>query len=379
VIKTSDMQAALSSYVLTATADSTYLAKSGGTMTGSLNFGGFVASNLASPNSGSDAATKNYVDNAINGLSWKTACRVATTANITLSGTQTIDGVAVSAGDRVLVKNQTTTTQNGIYVAASGSWTRATDSDSASEIDGTAVYVLLGTTLADTAWTETATVTTIGTSPIVYAQIGAGVAYLAGASLTLTGNTFALSATPDIGAATGTSLVLGSGNTVTISGGNITARGQIFSDRITTVAYVLSSNGANYGHLYVYSTTQWALGYGASTSTLGTAALIWGPNGIEIVAGLKTKLATKTANYSVLVSDYYLRGDATSGAITLTLPTAVGFSGQTHIIKKIDSSANAVIIATTSSQTIDGATTLSLLTQYNSVTLVSNGTNWDVI
>jgi hypothetical protein len=67
------------------------------------------------------AATKQYVDNAITGLDFKQSVRAATTANITLSGTQTIDGVALIAGDRILVKDQSTANQNGIYVVAAGS------------------------------------------------------------------------------------------------------------------------------------------------------------------------------------------------------------------------------------------------------------------
>ena len=63
-------------------------------------------------------------------------CRVATTANITLSGAQTIDGVSCVAGDRVLVKNQTTGSQNGLYVVASGAWSRATDADASAEFVG---------------------------------------------------------------------------------------------------------------------------------------------------------------------------------------------------------------------------------------------------
>ena len=81
----------------------------------------------------------------IAGLSWKNAVKVATTTNIALSGLQTIDGYAISSGDRVLVKNQSTPSQNGIYIASSGAWTRSTDTDSATEIEQMAVYVKEGT------------------------------------------------------------------------------------------------------------------------------------------------------------------------------------------------------------------------------------------
>lgn len=75
----------------------------------------------------------------------KKAVKVATTTNITLSGTQTIDGIAVVAGDRVLVKNQTTTANNGIYIVAAGAWTRSLDADTASEVAGAMVAVDQGT------------------------------------------------------------------------------------------------------------------------------------------------------------------------------------------------------------------------------------------
>lgn len=94
-------------------------------------------------------ATPADVAAAVAGLAWKNPVRAATTANITLSGAQTIDGVSVIAGDRVLVKNQSTGSQNGIYVAASGSWVRATDNDTAIEMLQASCYVEEGTANAD--------------------------------------------------------------------------------------------------------------------------------------------------------------------------------------------------------------------------------------
>jgi hypothetical protein len=78
----------------------------------------------------------------------------------------------------------------------------------------------------------------------------------------------------------------------------------------------------------------------------------------------------------LLTTDYTVLGNATGGAISLTLPTAVGVSGQIYALKKIDSSANAVTVATTSSQTIDGRTTYSLAVQYQGIMVQSNGANW---
>lgn len=98
-------------------------------------------------------ATQNYVQAELMKLAFKDPVRAVTSANITLSGTQTIDGVSVVAGDRVLVRSQTTASQNGIYVASASAWTRAADMNADTEIRaGVAVMVTAGTTYADTLW-----------------------------------------------------------------------------------------------------------------------------------------------------------------------------------------------------------------------------------
>lgn len=151
--------------------------------------------NVTDPSSAQDAATKAYVDSFVNGLQWKQSVRAGTTANITLSGAQTIDGVSVIAGDRVLVKDQTTGSQNGIYVAAAGAWARATDADAGAEVkSGLAVIVDEGTANDNTAWVlATADPITVGTTALSFVQLsGSGTSYTAGTGLTLTGTTFSL-------------------------------------------------------------------------------------------------------------------------------------------------------------------------------------------
>jgi hypothetical protein len=128
---------------------------------------------LATPTADTDAATKAYVDAIAQGISWKTSVRAATTANITLSGAQTIDGVSVVAGDRVLVKDQSTASTNGIYVAAAGAWSRATDADVSSEVPaGMALFANEGTVNGDKAWVLTTNAPiTLGTTPLAFTQM----------------------------------------------------------------------------------------------------------------------------------------------------------------------------------------------------------------
>lgn len=153
------------------------------------------ATNAADASAATDLVTKQQLDNAVVGLAWKSpAARVATTTNGTLATAfangQTVDGVTLATGDRILLKNQTTQSENGIYtVNASGAPTRATDADSTAELQGAAIYVTSGTTNADTAWTQTTDNPTVGSSNIVWAQFGGGTLPIAGAGLVLTGST----------------------------------------------------------------------------------------------------------------------------------------------------------------------------------------------
>ena len=166
--------------------------------TGDLSFGGFKGINQADPTTGTDSATKNYVDSVAQGLDPKGSVKAASTANLTLSGAQTVDGVSLVAGDRCLVKDQSTAANNGIYVVASGSWTRATDMDAWSEVPGASTWVEQGTTNGDSGWVCTADQGgTLGSTSVTWTQNSGLGQVTAGAGLTKTGNTL------DVGAGTG--------------------------------------------------------------------------------------------------------------------------------------------------------------------------------
>jgi phage-related tail fiber protein len=161
-------------------------------ITDNLDFGNlYKGINLVNPTNPQDAATKSYVDATKQGLDVKDSVRVATTANITLSAPQVIDGVSVIANDRVLVKNQTNASQNGIYVVASGAWTRSADADSNLDVtSGMFTFVEEGTTNADSGWVLTTNnPIDLGNTALTFTQFSGAGQVEAGAGMTKTGNT----------------------------------------------------------------------------------------------------------------------------------------------------------------------------------------------
>ena len=164
--------------------------------TASLTMNSQKITNLGTPTDDNDAATKAYVDAARAGLDVKQSVRAATTANINLSSAlengDVIDGVTLATGDRVLVKNQSTASQNGIYVVqASGAAVRATDFDADAEVTpGAFAFVEEGTTNADTGWVLTTNGTiTVGSTSLAFAQFSGAGNITAGDGLTKDGNT----------------------------------------------------------------------------------------------------------------------------------------------------------------------------------------------
>lgn len=164
-------------------------------LTGNLSAGNQLITNLGTPLADTDAANKGYVDNLVgNGLTVKAAVKYATTGNVTLSGLTVQGGgdwtSALTAGDRILVKDNTTASQNGIWVAAAGAWTRSSDFNSSTNIlPNSYFFVGQGQTLADTGWVMTTDGTiTPDVSTIEFVQFSSAGVINPGNYLQKTGN-----------------------------------------------------------------------------------------------------------------------------------------------------------------------------------------------
>lgn len=214
-------------------------------MTGALDMGSQLITNVSTPSAGTDAANKNYVDTAISSLNSlfdsKGSVRVATTVAGTLATSfengDTIDGVVLATGDRILIKDQASQAENGIYtVNASGAPTRSTDMNAWTEVPGAFVAVEEGTSNADTVWLCTSNQGgTLGTTAITWQQIptSAGLSNtnfvdkeIPSGSINGSNTAFTLANTPVIGSEhlylNGVLQESGAGNDYTISGVNIT-------------------------------------------------------------------------------------------------------------------------------------------------------------
>jgi hypothetical protein len=206
---------------------------------GAFAFSGALSSS-AVPNSPNDVANKTYVDNIAAGLHWKDSVKAATTANLDLAGTETIDGISILAGDRVLVKNQTTASANGIYVCVTpGAWTRATDMDTSAEFSGAAMFVRQGTTQADTGWVCTNDADpNVGTDAIAFAQFSGGGTMIGGDGITVAGNAISVDL-KDTGS--GLDFAGGELGIASSSVSNAMLAGSIANDKLSNSAVTLSS------------------------------------------------------------------------------------------------------------------------------------------
>jgi hypothetical protein len=166
------------------------VAKAGDTMTGFLTLS-------ADPTSALHAATKAYADALSNGLRWKTPVRVASTAAVSiatgLENGDTVDGVVLATGDRVLLKNQAPSSDNGIYVVVvSGAASRAADAATATDLTNAVVFVDQGTANANRGYIQTDTLTTLADPQTWTQNFGASLYVADGDGLQLSGNVFSL-------------------------------------------------------------------------------------------------------------------------------------------------------------------------------------------
>ena len=241
---------------------------------------------VATPSADSHAATKGYVDSISQGLHWKDSVKVATTANITLSGTQTIDGVAISADQRVLVKNQSTGSENGIYLCKAGAWERAADMNAAAEFSGSAVFVQQGTTNADTGYvcTNDGDVT-VGTTAITFAQFTGAGQVEAGAALTKTGNRLDVAVDDSSLEISSDALqIKAAGVTNAMLAGSI-ANGKLANSTISGVALGSNLNSLSAGNGLSMTSFNGSAAVSDLTIDLDGSSLAVGSDGIKVADG----------------------------------------------------------------------------------------------
>ena len=271
---------------------------------GNVSMGAFKVQSSATPTVGSDYTTKTYVDNVASGVRVKAAVRAASTANLTLSGTQTIDGVAVIAGDRVLAKNQTTAADNGIYVVAAGAWSRSTDADSSSEVQpGMAVFVSEGTVNVDQQWVlVTDAPITLGSTALTFSQFSGAGQISVGDGLSKSGNQIDL-------ALDGASLSK-SGSGLKVALGGITsselANNAVTSSAISSASFSYGIAGGSGNPIHVQmaietpsgsingSNTSFSL---ANTPGAGTTQVFL--NGLQQVGGVDYTISSGTITFNV--------------------------------------------------------------------------------
>ena len=318
------------------------------------------------PTSATDIANKGYVDSVAQGLDVKASCVYSTTNNITLSGLAVQAGgdwiATLTAGDRILVKDQTLSQFNGIYVASASTWARSADMNVWAEVPSAFTFIESGTTLADTGWVCTSNQGgTIDVTPITWSQFSGAGSYSAGTGLTLTGNTFSITNTAVTAAAYGSAsqvatftvnaqgqITLAANASIAIAASQITS-GTIDSARLSGSYSGITGLGT-LGDLTVTNTITGSVSGNAGTSTTATKAtniaggaagslpyqtaadvtafLAAGSNGqvLTLAAGLPSWATPATGTVTSVSGTGTVSGISLSGTVTTTGSLTLGGS-----------------------------------------------------
>ena len=193
-------------------------------LTGTFNFSSGTLQ-AGTPSNASDVTNKSYVDGLVgSGVYWKEPARVASTGNVTISnpGTDTFDGVQISSGDRIVLKDQTAQAENGVYDfnGSSSALTRSSDANSADELNGLAIFVKEGTDNADQGYVQTSEIASLGSDNVVFAQFTGLGQITAGDGLEKSGNTLSVSVGNGISTSAG-DLVVSNGAGLDFNAGDL--------------------------------------------------------------------------------------------------------------------------------------------------------------
>ena len=268
------------------------------------------------PSAANDIVNKLYVDYLAAGLSWKQPVNAASMANITsLSGLQTIDTVSLVAGNTVLVKDQTAAADNGIYLVASGAWTRSIGADTWNELIGAIVFVVEGSQNGS-AWYCTAQPGgTLGVTANYWSNFSVSATYTAGTGLTLTGTVFSI--TP-----VGTAGTYGSASSVPVFVTN--ASGQVTSVTNTSIA-ISNSQVSGLGTMSTQNASAVTITGGTiNGTTIGatTAAAITGT-----IVTANTYFSGPGTNLTGTASGLSIGGNAATATSATTATTATNIAG----------------------------------------------------
>jgi hypothetical protein len=294
-----------------------------GAPTGNVSLATYKITGLGTPTDATDAATKAYVDSAAQGIDWKASVRAATDGNrelLEMENGEVVDGVTLATGDRVLVKNQTDATANGIYVVqASGAPVRSSDADSGAEVTANfAVFVEEGTVNADSGWTLTNNGTvTVGTTALVFTQFTGLGQITAGTGLDKTGNTLDIDSTVTTNDGTQTltnKSISGSANTLTNIPNNALSNSAITINGTSTSlggSRTLGSDDIAEGSTNKYFTDERA--QDAVGTTLGTGLSYNDETGAISNSGVTSLAGTADQ----------ITASASTGSVTLSLPQSI--------------------------------------------------------